>query len=137
MRYFKHSFYYCIVFVCFVIVYYFIIITQENLRTEQYEAEISSLKVKQLENKKYSILEKIALCESGNRQFDADGNIVRGKLNPNDIGKYQISIHYWQLKANELGFDIFTEEGNEKMARWIFDHYGTSPWNWSKNCWNK
>lgn len=79
----------------------------------------------------------IAKCESGNRQFDKDGNVIRGVLNPYDIGKFQINELYHGEKALSLGYDIFTEEGNTKMALWLYEHSGTSPWNWSKPCWGK
>lgn len=82
------------------------------------------------------ILEKIGFCESGNQQFEKDGTVKRGRYNSNDIGKYQINLKYWGAEASSLGFDLFTEVGNTKMALYIFEHYGTRPWNWSKNCWN-
>lgn len=81
------------------------------------------------------VLEKIAMCESRSRHFDKSGNVLRG-VNKNDIGKYQINVKYWGSLAAELGHDIFTEEGNEKMALAIYHKYGTKPWKWSKHCWN-
>ena len=81
-------------------------------------------------------LASIAECESGGRQYNADGSVKRGRVNPNDTGLYQINKTVWGAKAKELGYDILTEEGNIKMANWIYDKYETKPWNASKKCWN-
>jgi hypothetical protein len=83
------------------------------------------------------ILNEIAQCESGNRQFDASGNIVTGKSNPHDIGRYQINKLYWQEKADELGHDLYTEAGNEGVALYLYNRYGTDPWKHSKFCWGE
>lgn len=82
------------------------------------------------------ILGKIAWCESRNRQFNPDGSVHRGEINPQDIGKWQINTKYWLELSIQLGYDIYTEQGNTNMALYIYEHYGTKPWNWSKNCWN-
>ena len=81
-------------------------------------------------------LQKIAFCESRNRQFDENGKVIRGK-NSDDIGRYQINIEHWGEKAEKLGYDLFTEEGNEAMALMLYERYGTKPWNWSKKCWRQ
>lgn len=83
------------------------------------------------------ILRKIAHCESGNRQFDDNGNVIRGRENPKDIGTYQINLFYHQEVAEKLGYDLFTEEGNKGYAIWLYNKQGTNPWFWSKKCWNK
>lgn len=79
-------------------------------------------------------LEEIARCESRNRQFDESGKVLRGS-NTHDVGKYQINIKYWGTEAKKLGFDLFTEEGNEAMALEIYRRHKTDPWIWSKPCW--
>ena len=81
------------------------------------------------------ILARIAKCESPKGQYNKDGSAVRGKVTPSDIGKYQISEVHWGQKAHDLGFDLYTEEGNEQMALWIYKNYGTEPWYPSKKCW--
>lgn len=83
------------------------------------------------------VLLDIAWCESKNRQFNDDGSVHMGEINPLDTGRFQINQKYWLEKSKELGFDIFTLEGNTKMALYIYEHYGTTPWNWSKSCWSK
>ena len=82
-------------------------------------------------------LEAISFCESGGRQFYPDGTVVTGKIDPRDTGKYQISTHYHGETANKMGLDLFTEEGNEAYAKWLFEKEGTKPWNASKECWYK
>lgn len=83
------------------------------------------------------ILEKIAFCESGNRQFKEDGTLVRGIVNPKDVGRFQINEFYHLEKSIELGMDIYTERGNTQYALWLYENEGTRPWNWSKHCWDK
>lgn len=83
------------------------------------------------------ILQKIALCESGGKHFTETGEVLRGTHNPDDIGKYQINEKFWGKKAQSLGFNIYTEEGNEGMALELYNRYKTKPWVWSKECWNK
>lgn len=84
-----------------------------------------------------AILKKIGECESGNRQFYDDGTVVRGNINPLDLGKYQINLGYHEESAKRLGYDLYTEEGNTKYALHLYNTAGTSPWNWSKHCWGK
>ena len=83
------------------------------------------------------ILLKIAQCESGGRQFNKDGSVLRGKVNPQDVGLYQINEFYHLKQAQEMGIDIYTEEGNEAYALYLYDTQGTKPWNWSKGCWDR
>ena len=82
-------------------------------------------------------LQAICTAESGGKQFKADGRVVRGHVNPSDIGICQINEPIWNDLARELGFDIYTEAGNKDMALWLFDRYGTEPWNASKHMWIK
>lgn len=83
----------------------------------------------------------VCACESGQgkngtpKQFNPDGSVRFGKINPLDTGMCQINQKYWLEKSKELGFDIFTEQGNIKMANWIYDRHGLQPWDWSKSCW--
>lgn len=86
------------------------------------------------------ILKKICTAESGWKQFGKDGRVIRNKKTPSDLGICQIHETIWNDKARELGYDIYTEQGNKDMAVWIFEHYGTDPWNSSRdilNGWGK
>ena len=82
-----------------------------------------------------AILEKIAHCESGGKQFNKNGGVIRGIMHPADIGKYQINMSVWSSEAERLGIDLMTEEGNEAMALELFHRAGTAPWVSSKPCW--
>ena len=84
-----------------------------------------------------SVMKKIAICESNDTHFDKNGQVVKGKSDPRDIGRYQINKAFWEAEAKKLGHDIYTEEGNEKMAMYIFNKLGTAPWSKSKVCWSK
>ena len=83
------------------------------------------------------IFATIAACESGGKQFHANGHVVHGVKNRNDIGKYQINLTIWGHIARAMGYNIFTEEGNEAMAREIYRRYGLQPWYLSRACWEK
>ncbi len=82
------------------------------------------------------ILQKICTAESPTGHNKPNGTITT-YVNTNrtiDIGKCQINS-IWEAKAVELGFNIYTEEGNEAMALWIFENYGSEPWYSSKHKW--
>jgi|GEM_PF-4856185 len=83
------------------------------------------------------IFKAIALCESGGKQFHANGAVITGIKNRNDIGKYQINLTIWGNTARALGYNIYTEEGNEAMAQELFRRHGLQPWYISKHCWSK
>lgn len=89
--------------------------------------------------KKAEVMERIAKCESGGKQFDKKGNVIMKKNANNswDVGKYQINEAVWGPTAAKMQVNIFTEEGNEKFAYSLYEKYGTEPWVWSKPCWNK
>lgn len=79
-------------------------------------------------------LKAVAHCESGIRQFD-DDSVLRGRINPLDIGVFQINEPYWLESAEKLGYDIHTIEGNIDMALWLYKNQGLNPWYLSKPCW--
>lgn len=85
------------------------------------------------------VMERIAKCESGNSHVDPKTGQVYMLANTNktvDVGKYMINT-VWHKKAKELGLDITKEVDNEKMAYWIYENVGTSPWSASLHCWNR
>ncbi len=79
----------------------------------------------------------IARCESEIRQFNNDGSLLRGRTTPRDVGIFQINEGYHLEKSRQLGFDIYTTEGNIAYAMWLMKEEGTKHWNWSKNCWGQ
>lgn len=84
------------------------------------------------------VLDRIAKCESGNTQFDKNGQVLM-RSNKNgtvDVGTYQINST-WFKKATDLGLDITKAADNRKMAEWIYTNRGTEDWYPSKACWSK
>jgi hypothetical protein len=83
------------------------------------------------------VLQRIARCESQGRHWTKEGQVVRGTQNPHDVGLFQINTVLWGKQAQALGYDLRTVEGNTQMARHIFEHYGSGPWQSSAACWNR
>lgn len=84
------------------------------------------------------IMIEIARCESQFRQWDVKKQeVLRGEQNSLDRGVTQINEHYHLEESRRLGYDILTLDGNMKYARYLYEHQGTTPWNWSKGCWYK
>ena len=98
---------------------------------------LEPIEVLELKSAVPEILAKISACESQDRHFNDAGGVLKGGKNKYDIGKYQINVLYWGELADEIGQDIYTEEGNEAVALEIYNRHGTAPWKWSKQCWNK
>lgn len=83
------------------------------------------------------IMIEIARCESRFRQYDKDGNVLRGEVNSLDHGVMQINKHYHGDTSIKLGYDLMTIEGNTAYARALFEKYGVKPWASSSRCWAK
>lgn len=80
-------------------------------------------------------LVSVARCESHFRQFDKSGRVLRGVVNRGDIGVMQINEYYHGEKADELGYDLYTIDGNLAYARFLYEHEGLTPWLSSSKCW--
>lgn len=76
----------------------------------------------------------IARCESGDKQFNSDGTIVK---NPHSTaqGRFQIMASLHRANAESMGMDIDTWEGNTRFAMYLYQKNGTRDWNASKHCW--
>lgn len=110
----------------------------ENTQSKQaVESPVTLEKYIQEYFKETPILAKIAVCESTLRQVDASGKVLRGKVNPADVGLMQINEFYHGDKAEELGMDLETIEGNLAYAKYLYEKEGTDPWSASAKCWNK
>jgi hypothetical protein len=83
------------------------------------------------------ILVAIAECESGFRQFNPDGTVVRGIVDKQDVGVMQINEKYWLDKSKSLGDDIYTIQGNVAYAKYLYAKEGTDPWSSSQKCWSQ
>ncbi len=79
----------------------------------------------------------IARCESQLQQYNKAGEVLRGKANRYDVGIFQINEQYHLERSQELGFDIYTPEGNVGYATWLMSTTaGRGPWVWSRHCWD-
>ena len=83
------------------------------------------------------VMHRIAQCESRGQHWTKQGRVVRGKQNRHDTGLFQINTIVWGKKAQDQGYDIYTQEGNTRMARYLFENYGSVPWQSSAVCWNR
>lgn len=83
------------------------------------------------------IMAEIAKCESTFRQLTKDGRILRGEINRADVGVMQINELYHAKRAQGLGFDIKTLDGNLAYAKWLYEKEGTRPWSSSRPCWKQ
>lgn len=83
------------------------------------------------------LLAEIAKCESSFRQFDKNGDVLRGKVNSSDVGLMQVNEYYHGEPAKKLGFDIYSVDGNLAYAKWLYKREGGQPWKASSPCWSK
>jgi hypothetical protein len=95
-----------------------------------------SIKYK-LSGRQFVQIVSIAKAESSGKQFDEEGNIIKGLKNKYDSGLLQINSLYHLDKAKEMGLDIYTLEGNIKYGVYLYYKEGTAPWLASKAAWNK
>lgn len=80
---------------------------------------------------------EVARCESQNRQYNADGSVLRGVQNSQDVGVFQINERYHLDASRKMGLDIHTTEGNMEYAEHLYETQGLQPWSWSKSCWSE
>ncbi len=83
------------------------------------------------------LMVKIAHCESRFRQYDANGQVLRGKENAYDRGVMQINILYHQETAEEMGLNLNKIDDNVAYARYLYEKQGAKPWMSSSPCWSK
>lgn len=83
------------------------------------------------------ILANIAWCESRLRHVGSNGEILRGVVNSDDIGVMQINTRFHGKRAESLGIDLYSLNGNLEYAQYLYDKEGTKPWSASQACWGK
>jgi hypothetical protein len=83
------------------------------------------------------ILQAIAQCESHGQEYGAGGKVLRNKNNKSVVGVFQINEQIHGRKAQELGLNIYTLQGNWAYARYLLRTEGTKPWLASKECWQQ
>lgn len=82
-------------------------------------------------------MERVAYCESTLRQYNTNGEVLKGKQVPADTGVFQVNTKYHLETAKKMGIDIFTLEGNVAYAKYLYDKNGLRDWFASKPCWNR
>lgn len=88
-------------------------------------------------------MKPVCACESAGspdaepRHYLPDGTVIRGHVNPNDIGACQINLTYHQDTAESMGLDLFDRDDNIRYANWLYRQEGFQPWHWSKPCHGK
>jgi hypothetical protein len=82
------------------------------------------------------VMAKVAYCESTFRQYNDDGQPLRGRVNSADVGVMQINETVHLATATKMGLDLETLDGNLAYARHLYRTQGTGPWIYSKHCWN-
>lgn len=129
-RWFKVRFYAITLGVLATVSYVSITTIQNEVKSPlEYVAEVRAD-----EEEMPAVLARIAKCESGDRHYKENGDVVLSK-DKADIGRYQIRVTVWGQDAHRLGYNLFDEKDNQKMAEWIFENHGTEPWYSSKACW--
>ena len=79
------------------------------------------------------LMRGIGKCESGNKQFQANGKVIVSPTN--DYGYFQINEKIWLLYSKELRLNIMEMRDNFAMARIILAQRGLSAWSASQKCW--
>ncbi|MDI6820921.1 MAG: hypothetical protein QMD65_01955 [Patescibacteria group bacterium] len=88
-----------------------------------------------IEDKNNDLLKRIAICESNDLHYK-NGEVLRGRINNLDIGRFQINLFYHKETADKLGLNLFNEKDNETYARYLLETEGADKiWFWSKKCW--
>jgi hypothetical protein len=81
------------------------------------------------------VLVEIARCESQFRHTLKNGSVLRGRINPQDIGVMQINLQYHKEVLDKKRLNPFVLEDNLAYARHLYEKHGTAPWNSSRPCW--
>ena len=81
------------------------------------------------------ILAEIARCESRFRHTGEDGKVIRGEASREDVGVMQINEFYHEERAEKLGLNLHTLQGNLMYAKWLYGKEGGAPWFASSKCW--
>lgn len=87
--------------------------------------------------KETPLLAEIAKCESRFTHLGKSGRVLRGELTAEDVGVMQINEFYHDTRAEKLGLNLYTLDGNLAYAKWLYAKEGTAPWASSGKCWKK
>ena len=114
--------------------------TYKDVKAENYMPITDPKNVERFINDYFAdipILAEIAKCESRYRQFNSEGNVLKGKQNSYDRGVMQINVLYHAKTAEKLGLDVHDLDDNVAYARYLYEKQGAKPWMSSSACWAK
>ncbi len=117
-------------------------IEEDNLEQEAETREVVPVAV-QPKTALRSEMVSVCSCESTGRpnnipqHYAPDGTVLRGRINPSDVGACQINLGYHQAAAESMGLDVFVEEDNYAYANYLYETQGYKPWSWSAHCHGK
>ena len=94
---------------------------------------IEQLVIKEFEDA--PIMIEVAYCESRFRMFNKEGEVLRGEVNPLDVGIFQVNEFYHLESSKNLDIDIHTIKGNLQYARYLYDKNSLKDWAASRPCW--
>lgn len=70
-----------------------------------------------------SVIRSCLALKASTQKTDRGDVVLRGRMNPADVGRFQISETYHAEAARKLGMNIYTREGNTAYARCIFSKH--------------
>jgi hypothetical protein len=80
-------------------------------------------------------LKTIGWCETRNKHWQRNDTgvfeVVRGVVDPEDTGRYQINSRYHGAEAKRMNLDLSNEQDNETFALHLYKRNGPGPWVWS------
>jgi hypothetical protein len=135
----KIGFYVILAFIIYVLIAQ-TIYSYKNAELYAYNPILPKAEAAETEEAIDEILQKIADCESGGKQFYSDGRVV---LNVNkdgsaDVGWAQINLRYHGAAIARMKLDVInSEEDNKAFAKHLYQTQGVEPWKWSRHCWDK
>ena len=83
------------------------------------------------------VMAEIARCESQFRHTLADGTVLRGTIDPRDVGVMQINMGYHASEAVKYNLNLLKLKDNMAFARILYAQQGTQPWTASAKCWDR
>ncbi|MEN9614458.1 MAG: hypothetical protein RLZZ347_765, partial [Candidatus Parcubacteria bacterium] len=81
------------------------------------------------------VLAEVARCESTFRHILSDGKILRGTVNPDDVGVMQINEFYHGKTASKMDLNLKKIDDNLAYAKYLYQKEGLKPWMSSSKCW--
>lgn len=112
----------------------------KDVKAEDYQPITDARNVERFINDYFAdipVLAEIAKCESRYRQFNSEGEVLKGKKNRYDRGVMQINVLYHAKNMEKLGLDAHNLDDNVAYARYLYEKKGVRPWISSSACWSK